>query len=626
MLVRKASSSRVNLPPLTIQPPSLHLPPTPLSPLPLSDDVDSVESLVFPDPPSAGSSSMSFVSLDEFPTADEIHHFMHDDTERVSTTLPRPAPVMEALDIGPPPKRLSEERAATSASVSQGHLSSPKGSLRKVVSQQNVSAKRASQVSITSAQTSCDDHASIASGYTGKAPKKQRSFHHPRIPLPTLRHSNSYNSSSPPSEPSSTPRSPASSAGSPQPRRRLFSGSSYRRGSLSKGSSSPPPTADDELRSVFSLSLDGGDSASRETTIHAQRQQPIMMSFTNMGNQLSLVTDNACIAPMWEELTASAVTTPSKRASQSDYVPQQIMSPADMLKLEEQLADEAAYKAREAENKKLDCEPGDFGLAYVNGGNQQPSIRSRASSVLSSTSAATMAFGEKGGEEDGAILTKVAAGRNPASSPRRPSTAAETARPGTGGPASPLRGSTRARSGTSSSRPATAQPSLASAPTSPISLNPPSPQYSATALPPPPRPRPPRTHVREDSDLAASSKRASVVPIQPLSPPPRRRPSRAVTTVEREDEEPVRASRPPSAFNQKALNRRSVIRKPSFLEIDDDFDAEMDPETITLADMRDTRVVVAEPIEMESSFLDLDRGNSFDTIRSFDDDRSFHAF
>ena len=46
----------------------------------------------------------------------------------------------------------------------------------------------------------------------------------------------------------------------------------------------------------------------------------------------------------------------------------------------------------------------------------------------------------------------------------------------------------------------------------------------------------------------------------------------------------------------------------------------------TARDTRDTRVVVAEPIEMESSFLDLDRGNSFDTIRSFDDGSSFHAF
>ena len=68
------------------------------------------------------------------------------------------------------------------------------------------------------------------------------------------------------------------------------------------------------------------------------------------------------------------------------------------------------------------------------------------------------------------------------------------------------------------------------------------------------------------------------------------------------------------------------MRKPSFLEIEDDYDAEMDPETITLADMRDTRVAVAEPIEMESSFLDLDRGDSFDTVRSFEDRESFHAF
>lgn len=87
------------------------------------------------------------------------------------------------------------------------------------------------------------------------------------------------------------------------------------------------------------------------------------------------------------------------------------------------------------------------------------------------------------------------------------------------------------------------------------------------------------------------------------------------------------SSRPPSAFNHKVMNRRSVVRKPSFLEIDDDFDAEMDPETITLADIRDARgVVFTDTLEMESSFLDLDRGNSFETVRSYDDGSSFHAF
>ena len=93
-------------------------------------------------------------------------------------------------------------------------------------------------------------------------------------------------------------------------------------------------------------------------------------------------------------------------------------------------------------------------------------------------------------------------------------------------------------------------------------------------------------------------------------------------------------SRPPSAFNQKALNRRSVLRKPSFLEIDDDDedyedDDGIDPDTITLADMAERRTLVSEPVEMEmeSSFLDLDRGNSFDTVRSYGTAAvSFHAF
>lgn len=627
VLVRKASSSRVNLPPLNIAPPSLHLPPPPLSPLPLSDDVESVESLVFPDPPSAGSSSMSFASLDEFPTADEIHHFMRDAEAPAPVLFSSPAAI-DTFDLAITQGRPSEDEPGPSE-VNRG---SPQV-LRRVASQQAMTGRRASEASFVSVNSSFDDHTSQSSHASTKGPRKQRSFH--RIPIPqlsSLRHSNSHGNSSTHGEPD-VPRSPTSVFGSPQPRRRLFSGSSYRRGSLSKGSSSPPPTTtDDDLRSMFSLSLDGGDSASREPITQVQqRQRPVMMSFSNMGNQLSLVTENACIAPSWHEMMTSAPPA-TKRLSTSDYTPQRIMSPADMLKLEEQLADED--RERDPARQQLDIDPGEFGLAYMSGGEQQ-ATRSRTNSILSSMSAATTTFGhgKDGGEDDAAF------GKRPFGSPsRRPSTATEQFRATTAAAGDAARSPTaRQRSTTTSSRPSTAQPALAS-PTSPTHTHehPPSPKHHSVvlALPPPPRPRPARGHVREDSELsvAASSKRASVVPLHPLSPPPRRKSTRGTAFVQLDEfagsasSEAPPASHPPSAFNQKAMNRRSVMKKPSFLEIDDD-EPELDfDDTITLADIGRGRTLVADPMDMEeSSFLDLDRG-SFDTIRSFDDEGSFHAF
>ena len=82
-----------------------------------------------------------------------------------------------------------------------------------------------------------------------------------------------------------------------------------------------------------------------------------------------------------------------------------------------------------------------------------------------------------------------------------------------------------------------------------------------------------------------------------------------------EDNSSTRSSRPPSAFHsQKSLNRRSVMKKPSFLDFEDELDHDED-------DLTDaTMGIQLSPVEMESSFLDLDRGkDSFDTIRSSGD-------
>ena len=59
------------------------------------------------------------------------------------------------------------------------------------------------------------------------------------------------------------------------------------------------------------------------------------------------------------------------------------------------------------------------------------------------------------------------------------------------------------------------------------------------------------------------------------------------------------------------------MKKPSFLEIEDDDDDDGSDEVANLVD-RSLEPLTASPI-MESSFLDLDRGSSFDSFRSDDD-------
>ncbi|KAJ3771996.1 hypothetical protein FB446DRAFT_71686 [Lentinula raphanica] len=137
-----------------------------------------------------------------------------------------------------------------------------------------------------------------------KGPRKQRSFHHSRIPLPqmplSLKHQSS-GSAVTSFDGSESKR--GSLNGPPTPgRKRLFSGSSMRRPSTSQET-----FMDDDHRSVFSL----------------ERLAPVSPSSTKVSGTSSF----------WDEGGVDPVPT-SPRAFAQDYTPQQIMSPAEMLKLE----------------------------------------------------------------------------------------------------------------------------------------------------------------------------------------------------------------------------------------------------------------------------------------------------
>lgn len=632
VLVRKASSPRVAMPPPLATPPSSGLPPLPSSPGSQSfiESVEDLSSLVFPDNPSSSSSSLSFASDTGFDMVgadgDEIYNLMRDsfvDNDfRLDTFPPRSPPAtIRNVNVGTssPVKRSSSSR------MHPGDTAHPR-LLKKAISQQSLLGKRFSGASVASSIASgsvaTDDtsmRGSIINSLGMKIPRKQRSFHHPLIPLPplpSLRHANS--ACTPPN--SSTDTSVSSPAQSPtvpehrkpvaspqHTRKRLFSGSSTRRSSSSQPPASPT-SVDEDIRSIVSHE---GETRSLE------RRKPLMMSFSNIGNQISLVTDNACIAASWDDVTPPPLPpkdSPRKRESQSESLPQRIMSPAAMLKLEEQLAAEAAERERDEQLKnheneqkptpKLQLDAIDLGLSFAN--RRPKSNRSRAGSTISDMSVAT--FGKSERISPISTINHHSLMHHEGTTSRRSSVKTPSVQT-VEELHFPVRSSSVMVGRTTkppllSIRPSTTQAAI-TPPMSPVSIAP-SPGRSTSSLPPPHLPRPPRERETFERDEEIGFKRASILPIHPLSPPPRRKSAKPTVAFEPQDRH-VQQRPPPSAFDpQKFTNRRSIVKRPSFLDIDDE---EVDQEVETSLS------------PMESSFLDLDRGkDSFDTLRSFDDE------
>ncbi|KAJ7161371.1 hypothetical protein C8R43DRAFT_947594 [Mycena crocata] len=306
--------------------------------------------------------------------------------------------------------------------------------LRKSISHQSLT-KRGQSSSSSSSITPLPEPASY------KAPRKQRSFHQARLPVPPV----------PLQLPLSEQRAsdPALSA-----RKRLFSASSSRR-----PSTATIPLADD------ARSLNAAPEPSSSCWID---------------------TDQPPRSPA---------------STMYEYTPQQIMSPAEMLKVEASV--DAAYQ------------------------------RPRGASIVSSSTAMSDF------ETDFGLSPSLSFG---------------------GG---------RKRSNSD-------HPSVRSSTTSdqqdmyyhPMAPQPPSPPV-LMSLPPPPRRAKPRT---------ASLSRSQSEIVTPLSPPPRKNLRPKISVEER-------------------MHRQSILRKPSFLDIDDEMDKEQS--------MR------------QGSFLDLTRG-SFDSVRSVD--------
>jgi hypothetical protein len=308
--------------------------------------------------------------------------------------------------------------------------------------------------------------------------RKQHSFHHtslPKPPLPLLRHANSFNPTSQNTErPSTSEQHRGSMSGT---RKRLFSGSSFR----STRSRAQSPEVD--FLSVFSLPMEP----------ELGQEVPQMKTLTSSPDTASIRSsfweENTPLTPEYMTQSSGTVSAPT------DYVPQQIMSPADMLKVEASVLARGDPEGIDPCNRK-----------------QELSLTSRAS-----TSASERAL--------------------------RPTSMAQSAQ--REGRSQPVRSSTLGE--TDSTRQNI--------------------QLPTTGLPPPPRPRPRKPITHFDDPIHAHISR----PI----------PSDVGTC---------------SAGSGETM-RRSILKKPSFLEIEDE---------------------VEKSDVVSSSFLDF--RESFDTVRSTEDE------
>ena len=622
---------------------------------------------------SSSSSSLNFapsVDMHGLDSSDTISQLMHNSYDLGPfEAAPEPARSRRKSnrnrhildgDLSPPQSALESNSPLSKfppvPTTLHGDWTSHKGAkLLRKTSAQNL-PQRSSATSVSSSASAADD----LNGHGiagGKTPRKQRSFHASRVPLPPLPGFRSSSGSNQPTASVEAPTQPSSPSMEPRrssvtsPRKRLFSGSSARRSTSSHGPTSP---SEDDKRSIFSF-----ESDIRPAT--ASGIEGITMSFGAAGGPLSLMTKNACISPssFWDEHhspVGDGQRNGDKRASQTDYTPQYIMAPAEQLKLAEKLEDEDVAAVREPEPEpdadaarkpKLDLHPGDFGMTFT---GAPAAVRSRTNSVLSSRPSTGTPAGAAPGEKNGGGVSRGASILSQKSSilspgahhppPRPYPTSTSTAAMAMGPPplkvtiadsvaarngGGPSRSASMLAKGSSKPAPLSVRPSTANGS---LSLTPPatpgypvsshSPDMPNASLPPPPRRRPSRSDLHEldlpaamaaSAVAATAAKRMSVVPINPLSPPPVR------GVRHRQDStggSSIASSRPPSAFDrQKIMKRRSLMKKPSFLDIDDEDVGG------AASDSDDGRA--PESPSMDSSFLDMDRGKgSFDTIRSVD--------
>ena len=496
-ILRQLSASRIPKPPKA--PPLQNLPQPPVD-----ASVDDLGSFLLPSDSSPSSSILSFTSS-LYPNFDDpFLHPLHSNRE----IRAEPYAAIRNLPHSPKPDSVADPR---SSPFLKPERFSPPRNVKKASSHQSFSSKPESIHSGHAPEEGPD-----------KRPRKQRSYHHPRARqtrpahLPYSPNFASLVSHGDSPDIASTNRDATAAS-----RRRLFSGPGMRR------PTSPADQRDPDLRSVLSLPLEH------------ERTQGV---FFPSSKPKSVTTSS---------LHESIRDEPSPPPASPEYVPQHILSPAEMLQVE----------------------------ASIEAGTDEY-LRGRRSRVPSSSTTYSANY-----PSDMLKDFSFPGGFSPPSSLR---TSVEqlfaSTECGSGSQAPRRSSSTRSREGSSlrlPTRPSAPQTPFTT-PTSPVAGS----LYSSPvltetphfSLPPPPRPRAQRA-LRVTYEAGQGS---SACPYVPLSPPPIRRNTRSNSSLE------------------SAIMRRSIMRKPSFLEIEDDFEKEGDR-------------------RLGDSFLDLNR-ESFDTLRSLEPD------
>lgn len=600
-LTHKHSFSRSIVTPPETSPPSQDLPP-----VPSLVSLSSPNSDGSPSDPGSSSSSLSFA-----PSFEYDHFPKHVDRRFQSVRNQAKAP----SEPGTKSPTRALRGALNSALPRQPATSDGRGkSLNKIPSQPSLQK-------LTGSLPTCPGDQSLdvddVFGPT-KLLKKQRSFHHPRVPvppLPYLKHATSFT----PSEASvSQPvESPKDKEKERQKEKRESSASLSKRrflpGSIRRGSSSQMAafTFDDDTGSIIipPPELDRYD-----------RSLPSRFSSNPFGSpgveSMMLPATSAFYDDLASSPTPGSHFPHSAESQQQDPGPQQILSPAQLLQLEELLENDdsetstnPSNRASPAElNSLKDPSPTDpppfeeFGF-----GNTPPKRKnSWTESMISSSTILSSSVSDKNvlpdRVETGSTLSFFDQQQHSGYRPRT-----------TSGNLPPLDSSfsmKRSHSAFASS----SQSIISMGIESTFGIEPNQPLGGLT---PSPRRRPKISTSLKS--VKGAGCRESMIHIQPLSPPPLRRNTTSTSASSRSTStrsSPMSSPKsPPSAFKSDPPTR-GIMKKPSFLEIEDD------PE----ADARTSvRVTIGGDIHQRStsissiddSFLDLGRENSsFDTIRT----------
>lgn len=602
-LSRQSSLSRSVITPPETSPPSQTLPPVPslkhLAVLPNSDGSPL-------DPVSSSSSSLSFPS--SISESELMSRGVCVEDRRLRSIRNQAKVPSEPRTKSP--TRVLREALSPTLSRRPGTADNHPQLLKKMPSQPSIQNK------FTGRSSPYPDDQSLGVddilGST-KPLKKQRSFHHSRVPVPPLpypRHAPSFTPSEgtlPQSVDLSKDREKEKRESAASPSRRRFLPGSMRQISASHLAAF---TFDDDTGSLIIPPaefdrLDRNSPPRFTNPFGSPGVESMMLPAT------STFYDDLAGSP-----TAGSHFPQSAEIQPQDTGPQRILSAAQLLKLEEMLESDEPDMYSDSSNRTSPAELGspndsspvnpppfeEFGF-----GNRSPpkkhswtdSIVS-ASTVFSSTLSDKIMLSDR--VETGSTLSFFDQQQHPGYRPRTTSSNLP-----------PLDFSIKRNHSTfSSSSQSTVSMSMGIESTFGIEPNQP-----LGGLTPPPRPRP--KVIASPKSTKSSSKRESVAHIQPLSPPPLRRNPTSTSTSSRSTSSrssPLSTPRSPPPSFKNDTPTKGILKKPSFLEIDDDLeaDARLRVQVMIGGDIHQRSTSISS---VDDSFLDLGReNNSFETIRT----------